>query len=125
MENNKEDKVSPWVVPSPIRALILIIPASAVFIGFSIFGFDAKGKIAATFVGILGYVILWRPDLRRRTWFWVILGVLAIIHGLLVFLIPWPGPIYPGILLVVPGVLDLAVYYSSIYWIEKKFFLPR
>jgi len=52
--------------------------------------------------GVLGIVIRFKWKLRRQTWFWVTMAVIAVIHVLWVLFVPWttkwiPVFVYIGI----------------------------
>ena len=52
--------------------------------------------------GVLGIVIRFKWKLRRQTWFWVTMAVIAVIHVLWVLFVPWttkwiPAFVYIGI----------------------------
>ena len=52
--------------------------------------------------GVLGIVIRFKWKLRRQTWFWVTMAVIAVVHVLWVLFVPWttkwiPVFVYIGI----------------------------
>ena len=40
-------------------------------------------------VGVLGIVIRFKWKLRRHTWFWITIAVIAVLHVLWVLFVPW------------------------------------
>lgn len=53
-------------------------------------------------IGVLGIVIRFKWNLRRQTWFWVTMAVIAVLHVLWVLFVPWttkwiPVFVYIGI----------------------------
>src|SRR5579863_5175357 len=53
-------------------------------------------------IGVLGIVIRFKWKLRRQTWFWVTMAVIAVLHVLWVLFVPWttkwiPVFVYIGI----------------------------
>ena len=64
-------------------------------------------------------------ELRGRTWFWVTMIVIAILHVLLIFAIPWTTRWIPAVVATPILAVDLAAILVIIKLLEKLFEKPN
>ncbi len=100
-------------------ALMVLLCALPFFFLFAALGEPARGRAAATCVGMIATAVLIRWDLQKRAWFWVTIAILALLHIPVVLFIPWTNRNYPGIVLLPGALLDLAMVYGCIKLAEK------
>ena len=60
-------------------------------------------------IGVFGFLIYLKADLREQTWFWLTLGFLVIIHAILIWYIPWTAKWVPALAIAVISTVDFGL----------------
>jgi hypothetical protein len=64
--------------------------------------------------GMIALSIWWRWDLSDRPWFWLVAGVIAVLHLILIISIPWTTHWIPAVvstpICIVDGLLILKIF---------------
>ncbi|HET6896037.1 MAG TPA: hypothetical protein VFH72_11705 [Candidatus Baltobacteraceae bacterium] len=50
-----------------------------------------------TAIGVLGFTIAVKWELRRYAWFWVTMAIIAALHAAVIFIIPWTSKWVPAL----------------------------
>jgi ABC-type branched-subunit amino acid transport system permease subunit len=58
-------------------------------------------------------------DSRHHLWFWLTLAVTAFVQSAIIILVPWPETRFPGIVLLPIGLVDYAVVYGVMRFVES------
>jgi hypothetical protein len=83
------------------KLFIFIVGAPTTFL-FALYGrLEMVWPLAIT-IGMIGILIRFKWRLRRQTWFWVTMAMIAVVHVLWVLFVPWttkwiPVFVYIGI----------------------------
>ena len=101
--------------PSTAWFIWLAILCLPIYILFSSFGNAGLGTVLAYFFGTISFAVRSRWELRRRLWFWIVVSIIAILHLVVILLIPWPNMQFRA-LVVLPFV---AVDISLISYVIK------
>jgi hypothetical protein len=117
MEHN--DRKSPFDRLTYKAAWVAILCGLPFFFFFAYLGDLAKGRAVAGCVGMIVLVVWMRWELSRYVWFWMTITILVLAHVPLVLFVPWSNKNYPGVVLLPVGLLDLAIIYGSIKFVEK------
>jgi len=67
----------------------------------------------------IAFAIWGRWELRGRWWFWLTMTVIAGLHVPLIFLVPWKAGWVPAPITILFCIVDLAIIYGVISFIEK------
>lgn len=70
-------------------------------------------------IGVFGFLIYLKPDLRAQAWFWVTLGILVIIHAILIWYIPWTSKWVPALAIAVISTADFCLMLCIIAAISR------
>ncbi len=76
--------------------------------------FDHIGRLTAAlpalnFLAVLGFLIALKWRLRRRVWFWIVISILAVLHGLFVWYVPWTTKWVPAIAMGLVDSVDFCI----------------
>jgi len=100
--------------------LVVILCGAIPFLLFAFLLNDpGRGRAGAIATMVIMYAVRGRWNLRRYTWFWVVLTAIIAVHVLLVLLVPWTSKSYPGLLLFPVAVLDFAIVWGCFKLTEK------
>ena len=92
---------------------------------FFLFVYVGKAEMGFTACIVLGMIILAvkiRWNLRKHAWFWIIIGVLLLLHVPLLSLVRWPATKVPTIVYSLPiGISDFLLTLGAIQLGEKLF----
>src|SRR5690349_15934768 len=86
--------------------VIIGICTAPIFILFVYLGNPARGRAAWVSAGIIFAVVRFFWSLRKQTWFWFTIVIIALLHIPLVLLIPWGGQSLSYVALLPIGFLD-------------------
>jgi O-antigen ligase len=95
---------------------LLTIPVAIVV---SHFVDPGRGRAAGASVGLMIIAIRAFWYQRRQAWFWVTVAALAVIHVVLIVLVPWTNRRFPAPELWPVGIADFAAMCGVIKLIEK------
>jgi hypothetical protein len=113
------DRKSPFDRLTKKAAFAVTLAAVMLYFAFAFITSPAKARVASIATAMILTAVWMRWDLRKHVWFWVTVGMLALMHIPLVTLFPWTNENYPGAVLLPEALLDLAVIYGSIKLVEK------
>jgi hypothetical protein len=87
--------------------------------------FDRFGKIdlflpVLNSIGMFGFLIALKWNLRRRAWFWITMVTVAALHVPIILLIPWPTEWVPARAFAGLATVDLLLI-LAILWVVEKF----
>ena len=100
--------------------LVVILCMIPPFVLFAFLGHDpGRGRAASGSTIVIMYAARACWNLRRYTWFWVMLTIFIVVHILLVLLIPWTSKSYPGLILLPIAAMDFGIMYGCIKLAEK------
>ena len=101
------------------------ICTSPIFILFIYLGDPGRGEAAwgSAVAVALAARFLW--DLKDRTWYWVTIVVIVLLHVLLILLVPWPFKRWSYIQLLPIAFLDFGATYGIIRLVEKVIVVIR
>ncbi len=115
-ENNGNESSDLFTRKWLLIVIVCVLPAFGLF---AYFGDPGRGRAAAGATAVIMYAAKANRDLTNYVWFWITLVVIILLHGALVFLIPWTSKSYPGLILLPVAVLDYAVVYGCVKLAEK------
>ena len=73
-----------------------------------------------TIFAAMSITVIWMFwDLRRKAWFWFVMGLITTLHIFLVLHFSWSDRNYPGVVLLPEALVDLAVMYYLFLLIER------
>ncbi len=87
---------------------------------FSAFGNAGRGTAAGCFGGAIIIAARLRWDLRNRIWFWIVVGLVVLVHLTMVLLIPWPNRNYTLPIVLPVGIVDILAISYLIQLIAKR-----
>ena len=87
---------------------------SPLFLVFAYFGDPGRGRAAWISAGIFLIVVRLFWGLRNHVWFWITIAIVALLHVLLVVLVPWSSRPLSYVALLPMGFLDSAIVYGSV-----------
>jgi hypothetical protein len=90
------------------RLFIFIVGAPTTFL-FALYGRLELALPLMIIVGVLGLVILFKWKLRRHTWFWIAMAVIAALHVPLILLVPWTTRWVPALAITVIASADFCL----------------
>ncbi len=70
-------------------------------------------------VGVLGIVIRFKWKLRKQTWFWVTMAVIAVLHVLWVLFVPWTTKWIPVFVYIGIATADFVLILWILLVVEK------
>ena len=70
-------------------------------------------------IGMLGIVIRFKWKLRRQTWFWVTMAVIAVLHVLWVLFVPWTTKWIPVFVYIGIATADFVLILWILLVVEK------
>jgi len=76
-------------------------------------------------IGIVGIVIRFKWKLRRQTWFWVTMTVIAALHVLWVLFVPWTTKWIPVFVYIGFATADFVLILWILLVVEKFMGNPR
>jgi hypothetical protein len=91
------------------------------------------GVVAAHFLGLASglpttlavmmivYAVLWRWDLSDRSWFWMVIGVIAALHIVLITSVHWTTQWIPAAVSTPFCYLDFVLILRIFNWGENRF----
>ena len=88
-----------WV----LAALVLTSPVAFLFIEV---GEPGTGRAAWICLGMLVIAVKVRWELRRKSWFWATVTLIAIIETPLIILVPWTSKWIPAVVILPFGLAD-------------------
>lgn len=118
-EEQKEAPKRSFALITRRWALLATICTSPVFFLFAFFGDPGRGMAAAIATGMITVAVRYFWDLKRHLWFWITIGLTALLHVPLVWFIPWPDNQYTYIQLLPLALLDFAIVYGVIRLAEN------
>jgi hypothetical protein len=93
-----------------------------VFLLFYLLGKEEMGRSVFIVLGMTMIAIRVRWDLRKRFWFWAIIGLLLLLHVPLLFLFRWPQGFHgwlPAIGTLPIGLADVLIILGAVHFVEK------
>jgi|SRR5579862_811314 len=99
--------------------LCLIIGSLPIYLLFDRFGRLNSALPTLTCVVSLAFAIVLKWNLRRKTWFWITIGVIAALHILLIVSVPWTDKWVPAAAYAGAASLDLVVILVILAVVEK------
>jgi hypothetical protein len=112
------DKKGPFDRLTKKAALVVTICGVLFYFFFDFLWGPERGRAASICAAMIVTVVWMRWDLRRQFWFWLTIAVVVLLHVPLVLLIRWPNGSYPGVVLLPGALLDLAVVYGCVKFVE-------
>jgi len=70
-------------------------------------------------IGMIGIVIRFKWKLRRQTWFWVTMAVIAVLHVLWVLFVPWTTKWIPVFVYIGIATVDFVLILWILLVVEK------
>ena len=70
-------------------------------------------------IGVIGIVIRFKWKLRRQTWFWVTVAVIAVLHVLWVLFVPWTTKWIPVFVYIGIATADFVLILWILLVVEK------
>ncbi len=67
----------------------------------------------------IGFAIRGYWELRGQLWFWITISVFLVVHGVLIFCIPWRSGWVPAPVIMVFCIVDFAIILGVVGVIEK------
>ncbi len=100
------------------KLLIFVVGAPTTFL-FALYGrLEMVWPLAIT-IGMIAIVIRFKWKLRRQTWFWVTMAVIAVPHVLWVLFVPWTTKWIPVFVYVGIATVDFALILWILLVVEK------
>jgi len=99
--------------------LCVIIGSMPLLLLFDRFGRLNSALPTLTCVVSLGFAIVLKWNLRRKTWFWITISVIAALHILLIVSVPWTDKWVPATAYAGAASLDLVVILVVLAIVEK------
>ena len=100
------------------KLLIFIVGAPTTFL-FALYGrLEMVWPLAIT-IGMIGMVIRFKWKLRRQTWFWVTMAVIAVLHVLWVLFVPWTTKWIPVFVYIGIATADFVLILWILLVVEK------
>jgi hypothetical protein len=76
---------------------------------FDHFGRLDLGLPTLNSIGVLGFAIAVKWELRRSTWFWIMMSIIAALHVPLILFVPWTTKWVPALAIAAIDSADLVV----------------
>jgi hypothetical protein len=95
------------------------ICTAPLFIIFAYCGDPKRGSTAWFSAGIVLIVVRMFWGMRRRVLFWIVITTIAILHAVIIILVPWPFGQLSYVALLPVGFLDFAITYGIIRFVES------
>ncbi|MGB6687311.1 MAG: hypothetical protein WBE76_05665 [Terracidiphilus sp.] len=106
------------------KLFIFIVGAPTTFL-FALYGrLEMVWPLAIT-VGMIGIVIRFKWKLRRQTWFWVTMALIAILHVLWVLFVPWTTKWIPVFVYIGIATADFVLILWILLVVEKFMGEPK
>ena len=100
------------------KLFIFIVGAPTTFL-FALYGrLEMVWPLAIT-IGMIGIVIRFKWRLRRQTWFWVTMAVIAVVHVLWVLFVPWTTKWIPVFVYIGIATADFVLILWILLVVEK------
>jgi len=100
------------------KLLIFIVGAPTTFL-FALYGrLEMVWPLAIT-IGMIAIVIRFKWKLRRQTWFWVTMAVIAVPHVLWVLFVPWTTKWIPVFVYIGIATVDFVLILWILLFVEK------
>ena len=99
--------------------LLIFLCTLPVLLFFTYIGKTDLGLSVGMCLGMntLAVGICW--DLRRHLWFWVVVGVVLVLHMPLILLIQWPHEWVPRIALLPIGLADMLITIGVVRFVQR------
>ena len=99
--------------------LVAAICTAPIFIVFAYCGDPDRGFTAwlSSLVILVAIRMFW--GLKKRAWFWITITIIALLHAILVFCVPWPFKQVSYVALLPVALPDLAIVYGIIRLVER------
>ncbi len=88
---NEDSNLTRSDVPTRSWAIAVGVCMLPVYIVFSSFGMRGRGTIAGCALATLVLLVRMHRELARKSWFWVVMAVIVVIHILLLIYTPIPN----------------------------------
>ena len=88
-ESESPDEASGIYIPPFTLAVALF--SLALYIAFEFFGHIGRGNAASCMAIAIVFTVHSQWGYRTRIWFWVTVALITLLHGFLVFVVPWPN----------------------------------
>jgi hypothetical protein len=100
------------------KLFIFIVGAPTTFL-FALYGrLEMVWPLAIT-IGMIGIVIRFKWKLRRHTWFWITIAVIAALHVLWVLFVPWTTKWIPVFVYIGTATADFVLILWILLVVEK------
>ncbi len=100
------------------KLFIFIVGAPTTFL-FALYGrLEMVWPLAIT-IGMIGIVIRFKWKLRRHTWFWITIAVIAVLHVLWVLFVPWTTKWIPVFVYIGIATADFVLILWILLVVEK------
>jgi hypothetical protein len=106
------------------KLFIFIVGAPTTFL-FALYGRLAMVWHLAITIDMIGLVIRFKWKLRRRTWFWVTMAVIAVLHVLWVLFVSWTTKWIPGFVYIGIATADFVLILWILLVVEKFMGNPK
>lgn len=83
-------------------------------------GSAARARPLGVSIGVLFCVGFVAWEFRRKQSFWLLMAVIATVHLVITFCVPWQDGRFPGFLLIPIGLADFCVWFSLVYIVLKR-----
>lgn len=114
------DKKGPFDRLTRKAALVVTLCGVLFYFIFDSVCGPATGRAASICAAMIVTVAWMRWDLRKHFWFWLTMAFVILLHVPLVMFIPWTNGNYPGVVLLPGALLDLAVVYGCVKFVETQ-----
>ena len=71
-------------------------------------------------VGVIGFILYLKWRLKRHAWFWIAMTMIAALHALLIWYVPWTKKWVPALAIGAIDSMDLCVILWAISAIERR-----
>ena len=121
MNGYRPDVEHSWLAEERKRDWLMLIPATIIFA--LVWHFTTREKALASVMTLLILYVLvtqmW--EYRRERWFRAAISAFALIHVVVICLVPFPSPLRPAIVYVFPITMaDGFAMYGIVRWLASK-----
>ena len=92
---------------------------SPIYILVAYIGDSGRARAASISTGMIALAARLVWDLRNRTWFWVTLAIIAVLHVPVILFIPWGDQNLTYVALLPLGLVDLGITYGILRLVEN------
>ena len=109
----KKLRLPGWLI---VCIIIVGTPSAAVF--------DHFGRLdlylpVANSIGVLGFLVALKWNLRRHAWFWITMSIIAALHVPLILLVPWTTKWIPALAIAGIDSVDIVVILAILSVLRK------